>query len=70
MTFVEQQEGDLVEPTELSFWVNDKDKVFFQMQPKGNTDAYAYQYMVLGRTDVENMIVELQRILDEYEVND
>ena len=70
MTFVEKaDEVGEANPTKISFWANEKRKIFFEMQPDYDADQYEYQCMSLGKDDVEKMIAELKRILDEYEVD-
>lgn len=65
MTFVEN-EGE--NKQQLSTWVTNDGFVHIEIQPEGNTDYHAYQSLSLESHDVEALIKELQRFLNEYDL--
>lgn len=69
MTFAETKENR-DDNCQLALWPNTDSKLFIEIQPVGNTDAYQYQCITLNKTDTLALIKELQRIIEEFELND
>lgn len=65
MTFQEDKDN----ASQLSLWANNDKKVLIEIQPISNDDPMMYQFVELNRNDTSKLIQELQRILDEFEID-
>jgi len=54
----------------LEVFVNNEGFVMLEIEPEDNNDYYSYQSVILTREDASALMVELQRLLDNYEVKE
>lgn len=54
----------------LEVFVNKDGFVMLEIEPEDNNDYYSYRSVILTREDASALMVELQRLLDNYEVKE